>query len=71
MAMALLLSAMATGQAAGASSRTTRVRFVGRVPATCQQRQQASDRTADSLRSFRYTSRNKAGHQRLMTCVFY
>ena len=73
LAVILLLSAMATGHAAGASTRTTSVRFVGRVPATChhQQRQQPSVRTTDSLRSFQYTSRIKAGNQRLMTCVFY
>ena len=50
MAMALLLSAMATGQAAGASIRKTSVRFVGRVPATLPTTAAGPDRTADSFR---------------------
>ena len=72
LAMALLLSATATGQAAGASIRTTSVRFVGRVPATCQQqRQQASVRTTESLRSFRYITRNKVSENAQTTCLFF
>ena len=73
LAMVLLLSAAATGQAAGASIRKTSVLFVGRVPATChhQQRQQAPDRATDSLRSFRYTTRNRAGDYLQRTCLFF
>ena len=71
--LVLLLSAVVTGQAALASFRTTSVRFVGRVPATCkhQQRQQAADRATDSLRSFRYTIWNRAGDFRQTTCLFF
>tara|TARA_B100001059_G_scaffold161460_1_gene161020 strand:- start:220 stop:468 length:249 start_codon:yes stop_codon:yes gene_type:complete len=71
--LVLLIGAMVIGQATFAKNRTSSIRFVGQVPATCQQQQrhQASDHTTDPARSVRYTTWNTTGDYRQMTCVVY